>query len=200
MGNDFVKPSTKNILNPGLFAEITDAKLTDVKECSEFLGPDRPVLSWVKFHTGPATDSLRHRQLSPFVLLYSADKALISATNLLGDYASHHENQKEDQALQSSTPTWSFVVHDVRELFLSKAKQGLILQKAKWCNRYVFCSIFSKNSFNLFSLTIQFIILWQPHSCDNEILGHRRNLGWGGAYCLHLFFGCFWSWDLGPHF
>ena len=44
-----MKPSTKNILNPGLFAEITDAKLTDVKECSEFLGPDTDFLNSIAF-------------------------------------------------------------------------------------------------------------------------------------------------------
>lgn len=37
MGNDFVKPSRKNILQPSLFAEYREAKLSDLKECSAYL-------------------------------------------------------------------------------------------------------------------------------------------------------------------
>ena len=37
MGNEFVKPSKKNILRPDLFVEYIDAKLSDVRESSDYL-------------------------------------------------------------------------------------------------------------------------------------------------------------------
>jgi hypothetical protein len=49
MGNDFVKPSSKSILNPVLFEEYTYANLNDVKESSDFLGKNTDFLDKVQF-------------------------------------------------------------------------------------------------------------------------------------------------------
>lgn len=49
MGNEFAKPSSKNILNHLLFAEITDAKLSDLIECSDFLGRNKDNLNQAQF-------------------------------------------------------------------------------------------------------------------------------------------------------
>lgn len=49
MGNDFAKPSAKNILNVALFEEYTNSKLSDVKEASSYLGGNTACLSPKQF-------------------------------------------------------------------------------------------------------------------------------------------------------